>query len=423
MVSSGTEACLEYFAQEKQERAARSAKGRQHRRVLVVSPQPFFELRGTPINVLQMIRALCAAGYEVHLASYGIGTPVEMDGLIHHRAITPPGIRAVRIGFSPQKMVLDALLALTVARLLLTHRFDVAHAIEESVFFTLPLARARGVPVIYDLDSSLPDQLEYSGAVRSRALLQLVRSAEAAALRGSELAITVCQALTDSVHRAAPGVQVLQIEDAPLAESLRSPDAAVVRQLRERYGAGPFVVYTGNLAGYQGIDLLLDAAGHLARSSPLARVLIVGGEPAEIAAVQLRLQRSGLDRTVVFAGKQPPELMAEFMALGTVLVSPRREGANTPLKLYTYMYSGTPLVATDIASHRQVLDDSTAVLCAPEPEALASALARVLADPGEFAGRAAAARAVVSEKYSPQVFARKLLGGYRDLLARSSRKS
>jgi glycosyltransferase involved in cell wall biosynthesis len=271
--------------------------------------------------------------------------------------------------------------------------------------------------VIYDLDSSIPDQLEYSGAVRSRAILSMARAAERFAVRRSQLAITVCQALTDRVLECAPSYDVVQIEDAPLAESLRAPDPATVAALRARHGDGPFALYTGNLASYQGVDLLLDGIATLRRLAPTARVLIVGGEPDEIERARATLHSRDLADAVVFAGKEPPTLMADYMALATVLVSPRRDGSNTPLKLYTYMSSGVPIVATDIESHRQVLDDSTAVLCAPEPHALAHGLASVVNDPAAFAPRAAAARARVEERYSPAVFERKLLAAYDALLA------
>ena len=121
---------------------------------------------------------------------------------------------------------------------------------------------------------------------------------------------------------------------------------------------------------------------------------------------------------VTLAGAQPPELLPELMAIATVLVSPRLGGINTPLKLYTYMHSGVPIVATDIPAHTQLLDDRTAVLCAATPDALASALARVIADPAAFADRAAAARALVRSSFSPEEFGRKLLAGYDTLLAR-----
>lgn len=403
--------------------ASRCRHGGARPRVLLVAPQPFFELRGTPLNVLQMVRTLCAAGHDVHLATYAIGAPVDVPGLRHHRAPPVPGIPHVPIAFSGRKIVHDVALAGTVARLLLTRRFDVVHAVEEAIFFTLPLARLRGVPVIYDLDSCISEQLAYNGNVRIGALLSLIRRLERAALRRSRLAITVCASLTETVRRMAPDTPVTQIEDCPLDDATRPPDAAAVARLRAQLNptGAPLAVYTGNFSPYQGLDLLFDALPAMAAACPTARLLVVGGAPDEVAAHRAALAARGLGDRVVFAGRLPPEAMADVMALADALVSPRTEGGNTPLKLYTYMEAGVPIVATDLSTHRQVLDAATAVLCPPEPDAFGRALGEVLARPAAFAARAAAARERVRRDYSQAAFARRLLAAYDAVLASPER--
>jgi hypothetical protein len=217
-------------------------------RILLIAPQPFFAQRGTPINVRQMVQTLCEAGHEVHLATYPMGEPVEMPNLVIHRALPIPGVRSVPIGFSWRKVALDAILALRVWMLLAGKRFDVVHAVEESVFFALPAALLRGIPVIYDLDSWLSDQLVYGGRVKSPAILKMLRGVERAALRRSRLAITVSASLSDAVRAMSPGALVAQIEDCPIEEALRAPDPARVASLRESFGIGKrrANVYTGN---------------------------------------------------------------------------------------------------------------------------------------------------------------------------------
>ena len=54
-----------------------------------------------------------------------------------------------------------------------------------------------------------------------------------------------------------------------------------------------------------------------------------------------------------------------------MLTSPRSKGTNTPLKIYQYLRSGKPIVATRLLTHTQVLDDDTAMLTAPDPQAFA----------------------------------------------------
>jgi len=387
-------------------------------RVLLVAPQPFFAQRGTPINVRQMAQTLCEAGHEVHLATYPMGAPVAIPGLHVHRALAVPGVRDVPIGFSWRKLLLDGTLALRVWALVMGRRFDVVHAVEESVFFAMPAARLRGIPVIYDMDSSLSGQLEYGGHVRNGTLLRALRRMERAALRRARLAITVCTALTDAVRSLSPDTPVAQIEDCPLDEALRAPDEARVRALRATHGLPErgVVMYTGNLEGYQGIDLLLDAFVHVARARRDAVLVLVGGTPSQIERVRARARERSLHDRVVLPGARPAEEMPEWMAAGDVLVSPRLHGTNTPLKLYSYMWSGVPIVATELPTHTQVLDAHTALLRAPTPESFASGIIEALASPERFAPLGAAAHARVATHYSRDAFRDRLLAAYASVV-------
>jgi glycosyltransferase involved in cell wall biosynthesis len=384
-------------------------------RILLIAPQPFFAQRGTPINVRQMVQTLSEAGHEVHLATYPMGEAVEMPNLTIHRAWPLPGVRSVPIGFSWRKVALDAMLALRVWTLLAGRRFDVVHAVEESVFFALPPARLRGIPVIYDLDSWLSDQLAYGGRVKSATILKLLRRMERAALRRSRLAITVSASLSDAVRAMHPGMRVAQIEDSPIEEALRAPDPARVTSLRESFGIGtrPAIVYTGNLESYQGIELLLPAFAQVASMRTEAVLVLVGGSPAQIETVRARVAALGIDANrVVLTGQRPAEEMPDWMAMGSMLVSPRLHGGNTPLKLFSYMWSAVPIVATNLPTHTQVLDTQSAVLCEPTADAMANAIASVLDDPARFASLGTMARARVARDYSREAFRRKLLAAY-----------
>jgi glycosyltransferase involved in cell wall biosynthesis len=387
-------------------------------RILLIAPQPFFAQRGTPINVRQMALTLSEAGHEVHLATYPMGEAVAMPGLVIHRALPIPGVRSVPIGFSWRKVVLDVSLALRVWALMAGRRFDVVHAVEESVFFALPLARMRGIPVIYDLDSWMSDQLAYGGHVRNPAILRLLRWMERAALHRSRLAITVSASLSDAVHRMEPGVPVAQIEDFPIDEVLRAPDPARMTRLRESFGIGGrrAVVYTGNLERYQGIDLLLLAFARVASVQDDVVLVLVGGSSAQIDEVRARALSLDIGDRVVLPGQRPANEMPEWMAMGTLLASPRLHGGNTPLKLFSYMWSAVPIVATNLPTHTQVLDSSAAMLCAPTAEDMAAAILAVLDDPARFASLGAAARARVARDYSRDAFRRKLLAAYDSIV-------
>jgi glycosyltransferase involved in cell wall biosynthesis len=86
------------------------------------------------------------------------------------------------------------------------------------------------------------------------------------------------------------------------------------------------------------------------------------------------------------------------------------------------MWSATPIVATNLPTHTQVLDASSAMLCAPTTESMASAIVAVLDDPARFASLGSMARARVARDYSREAFRRKLLAAY-DALTPAVRSS
>jgi glycosyltransferase involved in cell wall biosynthesis len=120
---------------------------------------------------------------------------------------------------------------------------------------------------------------------------------------------------------------------------------------------------------------------------------------------------------VVFVGKRPPTELPAFLGLADVLVSPRRAGRNTPFKVYTYLASGKPLVATAIPTHTQLLHGGIATLVEPTPEGLAAGIRGVLADPLAAVERAVRGRSLIEREFGPQAFADKVRRAYEHVAA------
>jgi glycosyltransferase involved in cell wall biosynthesis len=379
-------------------------------RILFLAPQPFFEVRGTPLAVLAMVRALAQLGHRVDLLTYRQGEPIALDGVVHRRSLGLP-VGRVRAGPSAAKLLLDVPFMAEAFWRMGTGGYDLVHAVEEAAPLAAPLARALGLPLVVDVDSSIPDQLRESGFARRGPLPWAARRLERYALRRSAAVITVCSSLTDAARARAPEARIFQIEDPPLVDPGQPPPAERVAALRRELGldAAPVVLYSGNFEPYQGVDLLVEATALV----PEAQLVLMGGEPAEIASLRARASNR-----CVFAGKRPPAELPAFLALADVVVSPRRSGANTPFKVYTYLASGKPLVATRIPTHTQLLDDSTAFLVEPSTAGLAAGIRQVLGDRAAAAARAARASKMIEDSYSPARYAEKVRDAYAALSER-----
>jgi glycosyltransferase involved in cell wall biosynthesis len=84
--------------------------------------------------------------------------------------------------------------------------------------------------------------------------------------------------------------------------------------------------------------------------------------------------------------------------MADILVSPRAHGGNLPLKVFDYLAAGRPIVATDIPTHRSVLNDERAVLVPPSTRGLADGILSILNDPERAARLGHAARTYAEER-------------------------
>ena len=375
-------------------------------RILMIAPEPFFEPRGTPFSEFHRIRALTALGHQVDLVTYPFGEDVAMPGLRVFRSIRPPGVHRVKIGPSLAKLPLDALLAVTAFRRGLAGRYDAVHSHEEGGLIGVVLAALLRVPHLYDMHSSLPQQLTNFAFTGSPLIRRVFQAIERVMIRRSRVVIVICQALEDTVREIEPHAHVVLIENAPgSAEDPATP--AEARAVRSHAGLSPdtpLVLYTGTFEKYQGLDLLFAAMAHVQTRRPEVRLLLAGGKADQVAQARTEAKAVGIDRVVLFAGERPASEIPAYLLASDVLVSPRSRGTNTPLKIYQYLRSGRPIVATRLLTHTQVLNDETAILTGTSAEDFAAGILEALADPGRAAGIGRRARELAETKYSYEAY-------------------
>ncbi|MEP6573299.1 MAG: glycosyltransferase, partial [Gemmatimonadota bacterium] len=222
-------------------------------RILFLAPHPFFQPRGTPIADRAVIETLSDLGHEIDVLAYHEGEPVDIPNCRIERIAAPPGVHGVRPGFSAKKIICDGYMLATALRLAGSRHYDLVHAVEESAFIAMILRARYGLPFVYDMDSSIAQQMTERHPVLgiAKGLLEL---AEGRAIRASVGVLTVCRSLEDVARRHAPGKLVARVEDASLVEAPGTDEAPT--ELGRPGEGGPVILYAGNLEPYQGIDLL-----------------------------------------------------------------------------------------------------------------------------------------------------------------------
>ncbi|HYF39847.1 MAG TPA: glycosyltransferase family 4 protein [Gemmatimonadales bacterium] len=391
-------------------------------KILVLAPHPFFQARGTPLAVRTVLEFLSARGHQLDVLTFHEGEDVDIPNCRIHRIARPFWIRNIRPGFSIKKVVCDVFMFAKCLRMVRHTQYDLIHAVEESAFIAAAMQRMAGVPYVYDMDSSLAEQMvdAYPGL---HFAFSTLRRCEAVAVRHSLGVLTVCAALEDVAHGHAPDKPIGRVEDTTLlpAQEAHSSNGNSAESVLPPGldGTSPVAMYVGNLEHYQGIGLLLDGFRHALLRVPTAHLVIVGGLRDDIAHYGRRAVQLGISNRVHFLGPKPISALEGLFRRADVLVSPRLKGLNTPMKIYSYLDSGTAVLATRLRTHTQVLDDRTAYLVEPEPQALGDGLAELLTDPALRERLAKQAKAYVQQEFTPEAAHRKLNSFYTMMEARA----
>lgn len=384
----------------------------------MVAACPLPARRGTPLRIERLAEALNARGHAVELLTYHLAEepgrfpfPVRRVFGRCEAGTLPPGPTLAKLA------LYDPALALLIARRLRSGRFDVVHA--HHVEGLLAAAAGRhglGVPVVYDAHTLLAGELPaYGRTFARRAIRALGRRLDGWLPRLADHVVAVTDDIAAVLAREH-GLDPRRISVVPNGVELALfADGAL--------GVEPdpdLVVYTGTLAPYQGIDLLLEAFARARAERPSLRLrLMTNGDFAPFAALARRLGLADGGGGGGGALELVPERLGTLPALlaqaGTAAL-PRVDCPGLPQKLLNYMASGRAVVAFQ-GSAKRVVDGVTG-LVVPDRDtaAFARALVDLAGDPARAARLGRAARAFVTATASWDTAAERCERVYAGLL-------
>ncbi len=375
-------------------------------KILFLAPQPFYQDRGTPIAVRLALEVLARSeGHHVDLLCYAEGADVSIPNVALHR-VGVPGISGVGPGISLKKLICDVAFAVRACRMVWRARrepYALVHAVEESVFIALFIKWFANVPYVYDMDSSLALQVTEKWWLL-KPLASVLEFFERRAVKESVAVVPVCDALAVIATRhGATEAQVLS--DISLLNLEQGTPENVDLRAEGRIPPEDLVaLYIGNLESYQGIDLLIEGFATVSARVPRARVVVIGGRESHIAHYRAEAHRLGVGERVTFLGPRPVSTLNGYLTQADILLSPRTKGNNTPMKIYSYLHAGVPIVATRLTTHTQVMDDTVAVLTDPTPSDFGGGIERLVNDAALRARIGGAAFELAERRYTFEVF-------------------
>ncbi|HEX6462886.1 MAG TPA: glycosyltransferase family 4 protein [Vicinamibacterales bacterium] len=363
-------------------------------RILYLADVRFPLERANGIQTMETCHALAARGHSISLAvrpdtHNPKRDPFTFYGLprletLHLEVVPvtgPPTWR--RVGY----------VAFAVGRAMGRVRQDVIFTRDLGVAFALArLPRLVRGPLVYEAHTIAADEAAARHSMltgspdASPAKLRRLEARDADVWRRADGYVTITHGLKAELERRLGGrTNVAVVPDG----TRLSADRAQCADAEHEGNSGtpePFTIgYAGHLYPWKGVDLIIEAVAAL----PDTRALIIGGHEREQDLGRVKALAARLDcaSRVTFTGQLPPPEVAARLCEADVLVLPNPASAvssafTSPLKLFEYMAAGRPIVASDLASIREVLsDERNALLMAPgSPQSLTGAIRRLKDD-------------------------------------------
>jgi PEP-CTERM/exosortase A-associated glycosyltransferase len=322
-----------------------------------------------------------------------------VDGLDFHRTLAP------RRGGAAGEFAGLAAFARRIAQAAEAFRPDVIHA-HSPVLDALaawPVARRRGIPLVYEIRAFWEDAAVGNGTGREGSLrYRATRALETWMARRADAVAVICEGLRgDLIARAIDPAKIMVSPngvDLTLFGTPAPRDPVLARALD--LDEADVVGFIGSFYDYEGLGDLIAAMPALVVRRPRARLVLVGGGPME-AALRAQAAASPAADAIRFVGRVPHDAVERYYALIDVLAYPRKAmrltDLVTPLKPLEAMAQGRLVAASDVGGHRELIRDTETgtLFRADDPAAIVDALAALFADRSGWDARRARARAFV----------------------------
>ena len=347
-------------------------------RIAMIAACPLPASRGTPIRIYRMAEALAQRGHQVDVFTYNIGDASDDHAFNFRRLpkVTSYGRKDPGPDFK-KLLFLDPLLGLKVLRDTGKECYDVIHAHHfEGLLAGLPSKKLHRLPLIFDVHTLLGSELPSYSLGLPKGLLKAVgQLLDKSLTRYADHVICVSDEIKRSL-REQTGMPEGRYSTIPNgAEDLFFSGGD--EKSGKSNGLPPRLVYAGNLAPYQGIDLLLEAFARARQHRPDLRLQIL--TDACFNGYEGRAQSLGVREYIDFANPSFEQLPG-LLSGAAVVANPRTECSGLPQKLVNYMACGCPIVSFEGSARHVQHGESGLVVKNGDVAAFSDAIVRLLND-------------------------------------------
>lgn len=343
-------------------------------RILYIFPEPLPLPRARGIQAVNTVAALAKAGLQMQLAyvpaeekrdpfaAYSLTPANSVERIALARSLPP------LLGWLP--VISNRLFYLRLRnwlkrqaqhgkrpQLIMARHLKIAHAL---------LDEFPDIPLLYEAHEVFA---EVAPAHKQATLANMEQSV----LRRASALVAITRGVADDLRQRYHLERTIHVVHDAASLPIHVPD-------KRWHEAGQHVIYAGSFFPWKGAEDLIAAASEL----PGCRLTLIGGTPQQITQMLATVPHPGAE--VCFTGHVPHAQVMQALGAACIAVLPNRRQPNSlwssPLKMFEYMAHGCAIVASDIPSLREVLEENDAVWVKPgDPHSLAAGIRSLVDDP------------------------------------------
>lgn len=275
------------------------------------------------------------------------------------------------------------------------------------------LLKLSGVRVVYDVHEDVPRQILGKFWLPASFRKPVAWAMEAVEWLAGRCFDAVVPA-TPKIAERFPGGKTVVVQNFPLLEELVVPDSVPYDE------RPPHFAYVGGITQARGAKEMVAAIGKVSCGDAVLRLAGAFSPQTLQAEVETLAGWNRVDFLGWADRKQVAELLGNVCA-GLVLFHPGPNHCSAqPNKMFEYMAAGLPVIASDFALWREIVDGAgCGLLVDPlDPDAIARAMQWMLENPDEAEAMGRRGRAAVEDKYNWEREAKKLVSLYKRLLVK-----
>lgn len=382
----------------------------------MIAACPFPYPRGTPIRIFRMAEALARRGHEVHVVTYHLGEALQRTPFHLHRIKNVKTYRKHSPGPTYQKLlVLDSLLMMKLYQVLKNYEIDLIHAHHYEGLIVASLARRwNKQPLIYDAHTLLKSELPfYRIGLSQRFKRTLGLYFDSWLPKRANHIISVTSGIRDKLITLS-GIPSEHISVIPNGVEHTHFQTRPETKLAEKRKIKT-LIYTGNLASFQGVDLMLKAFKMVIDHRQNVRLLLISNAdftPYEDLADQLDIRNRMDIKNIDFS------TLPTYLADADIALNPRTDCDGIPQKLLNYMAAGKPVVSFEGSAKSLEHGKTGWVVENLNIQAFARGVIHLLDNHQLAQNLGTKAAKLVASDYSWEKTAEKVEGVYQNLLKR-----